>query len=72
VSGTVAAIIEVLPPAQIEYPRDTSADDDAKRIESQDHHLAMILINRVPAHTVRRGKRCLAATSSSCLALLVI
>jgi hypothetical protein len=52
VSGTVAAIIEVLPPAQIEYPRDTSADDDAKRIESQDHHLAMILINRVPAHTV--------------------
>jgi hypothetical protein len=30
VSGTVAAIIEVLSPAQIEYPRDTSADDDAK------------------------------------------
>jgi hypothetical protein len=25
VSGTVAAIIEGLPPAQIEYPRDTSA-----------------------------------------------
>jgi hypothetical protein len=53
--------------------RATPAVDDARRIKIQDHHLAMILINRGgctrgPAEEKRR----LAATSSSCLALLVI
>jgi hypothetical protein len=53
--------------------RTTPAVDDARRIKIQDHHLAMILINRGgctrgPAEEKRR----LAATSSSCLALLVI
>ena len=70
--ATVATIIKVLSPVQIEYaarhPRLMMPKDQA-----QDHHLAMILINREPCHTRSgRGSGRLAATSSSCLALLVI
>ena len=61
---TVATIIKVLSPVQIEYAarrrRLMMPKDQAK-----DHHLAMILINREPVHAVRPGKGRLAATSSS-------
>ena len=67
---TVATIIKVLSPVQIEYAarrRRLMMPKD----QAQDHHLAMILINREPVHAVRPGKGRLAATSSSCLALFV-
>ena len=52
---TVATIIKVLSPVQIEYAarrrRLMMPKDQAK-----DHHLAMILINREPVHAVRPGK----------------
>lgn len=45
VAATVAAIIKVLSAAD-RVRRATPAVDDARRIKIQDHHLAMILINR--------------------------
>ena len=44
-------------PRRSSTPRDTSADDDAKRIESQDHHLAMTLINQGPCTHGPAGER---------------
>jgi hypothetical protein len=52
---TVATIIKVLSPVQIEYAarrRRLMMPKD----QAQDHHLAMILINREPVHAVRLGK----------------
>ena len=53
--ATVATIIKVLSPVQIEYAarrRRLMMPKD----QAQDHHLAMILINREPVHAVRPGK----------------
>jgi hypothetical protein len=44
-------------PRRSSTPRDTSADDDAKRIESQDHQLAMTLINQGPCTHGPAGER---------------
>ena len=72
VSATVADIVKVLAPPRSGMQREASGVDEAKT-QAPRSSLGDLLINRGPCiHGSGRGKRRLAATSSSCLALFVV